>query len=65
MQPGRRDGLVVASEATFDSRCAWCDEMIREGDPIETDDGEWGHAECVETVREELQNEAQAQAMEP
>lgn len=36
-------------DATFDSRCPVCDEMIREGDEIAADaDGEWCHADCVE-----------------
>lgn len=36
-------------EATFESRCPECDEMIYEGEEIAANmDGEWCHRECVD-----------------
>lgn len=42
----------VVAIAWFESRCAWCDEQIFEGDTIcKTEDG-WMHDECEETMRD-------------
>lgn len=38
----------MSIEATRDSRCTVCDELIFVGDSIEEVDGEWVHEKCAE-----------------
>jgi hypothetical protein len=37
--------------ASFESRCAWCDEQIYEGDTIRMVDGQAMHEQCEEDSR--------------
>lgn len=40
---------MIVEEATYDSRCPACDELIFVGDEITPDDdGEWVHVACVD-----------------
>ena len=39
-------------QATYESRCPVCDEMIYEGDEIENHEGEWMHAVCADECHE-------------
>jgi len=37
--------------ATYESRCGICDDVIEEGDAIESFEDEWCHAACVDDER--------------
>jgi hypothetical protein len=43
----------VSIEATYESRCPYCDEKIEEGDQIEQHEGEWLHVNCAEEAGRE------------
>lgn len=43
----------MAIEATYESRCAWCDGNIIEGDSIEECEGEWVHEKCAQEMEDE------------
>ncbi len=41
------------AEATFESRCPFCDGQIYEGDKIICYEGEWMHEQCGEEAEDE------------
>lgn len=40
--------------ATYESRCAYCDEDVHEGDVIEKWGDDWVHLECAEQLKQEV-----------
>lgn len=50
---GEQEDQVTRKRAAWDSRCAYCDEEIHEGDVIEllAEDQEWVHLECAELTK--------------